>query len=203
MLQSLNQRKLEIEGSESDFELFLELDKIKDNIIFIHPIISLFFDNLTIFKFLHNEILVPADRNFDFLKNIVINKIFSLKFETFKSYSLNFKILFDKKKLSYKCVSPEFGLIWILQNIDSLSVGIGLALLEFCDINILYKNRNLFCSDNILNLILELGETTLNRYDLIWQIIEKNKFEKQLRDFPIFLDRNIKLERRYDKILKK
>ena len=201
MVQSVDQEKLEIEGMQSELDLFLKLKDISNNIIFIHPTTSLFFDKLTMFRFVHNEILISSKKKIDSVKNIIVNRISPQKFEIFKTNSLNFEFIIDQKRLEFKCVSPEFGLIWILQDINSLSVGIALGLLEFCDIKKLSKYQNLLSSANELNLILELGEIVLNRFDLIWQIIEKYNYKNELNDFPLFLDRNIRTERRYDKIL--
>ncbi len=196
----INRENLEINGKISDMELFLRLGNISDDLIFIHPVLSLFFDKLTVFQFIHNEILVSSDLHFDTFKNIIVNRVLPPTFKIFKTFSLHFKVSINGTNFKFKCLSPEFGVIWILQHINSMSVGIALGLLEFCDINVLNSHQNLFPSKNVLKLILELGETFLNRYDLIWQIIEKYDFENELSDLPLFLDKNIRIERRYEKI---
>ena len=201
MSESGNQEQLEIRGIRSDYKVFTQLKDLSDDIIFIHPTTSSFFDKLTNFRFVHNEIAVPSEQKFDFGQGVTIDKISSPIFKIFKSYSLDFQIKFDSGKFNFKCMSPEFAIAWILQDFNSLSVGIALALLEFSNLELLNQYQKLFTSPNILRFLLELGQTALNRYDLIWQTIEKNGFETELGDLPLFLDRNIRLERKYDKIL--
>ena len=116
-------------------------------------------------------------------------------------HGLNFEVEVGNLDISFQCVSPEFGLIWILRVINSLNVGIALALLEFCDFPLLKSFKDLIPLKT-LNLILKLGEIPLNRYDMIWQIIKQNGFENELKDLPLFLDRNLRIERRYDRQLK-
>ena len=201
MFQSVNRKKLEFEGLKSNLELYLLLNDNSDKLLFIHPIISLFFDKLTMFRFVHNEILISEEQNFDFKDDLIVNKIPSLKFNMFRTHSLDFKVIINGKKLEFKCISPEFALIWVLKDINCISVIIALALLEFCEVKLLNKHQDLLPSPKIFNFIMKLGEIPLNRYDLIWELIENNKFITNLSEFPLFLDRNIRSDRKYDKIL--
>ena len=201
MNQTPELKELEFEGKNSNYKVFSELSFSSDEIIFVHPTISLFFDKLTIFRFIHNEIIVPQEDTFDFSGQIIINKIPSSKFKTFKLNGLNFKVKFNETKFNFNCLSPEFSMIWMLQKINSLSVGLALALLEFSDLNKLNKYQNLFSTAKIFSFILELGKINLNRYDLIWQLIKKFHLENNLNDLPLFLDKNIRIERKYGKII--
>lgn len=201
MVQSISREKFKIQVPKSKMESFMQLTDFSNEILFIHPTTSLFFDKLTMIKFSHNEILCSEDLHLDFIENLFVNRMKSLDLEVFNKNSLEFKVVFHEKELKFKCVSPEFGLIWILQNINSMSVLIALAILEFCNIKILKEHKNLFSSLQILKLIMKLGEIPLNRYDIIWQIIKDNQLTDKLYDFPLVLDRNIRNERRYDKIL--
>ena len=194
-------KELEFEGKKSNYTLYSELRFSSDEIIFVHPTISLFFDKLTLFRFVHNEIIVPQEKTFDFSGQIIINTIPSSKFEIFKLNGLNFTVKFNETNFNFKCLSPEFGMIWMLQKINSLSIGLALALLEFSDLNKLNKYQNLFSTAKIFNFILELGKINLNRYDLIWQLIKKFHLENNLSDLPLFLDKNIRIERKYGKII--
>ena len=121
--------------------------------------------------------------------------------ESFKSNSLVFKVQIDEQSLEFHCVSPEFGLIWVLREVNSKTVALGLAILEFCDIAILENNSRILPVAKPLQLVLELGKVHLNRYDLIWEIIEAFGYRENLSDFPLFLHKFIRNDRKYDKIL--
>lgn len=201
MYQVIDREKYEIQGRDSDSDPFLELRNNSDKIIFIHPTTSLFFDNLTTFRFAHIEILISQNYNLNIKRKILINKVVPKKYDSFDSYSIPFIYKINGFHYNFKCISPEFGVIWFLQEVNSQSLTMALALLEFSKINILNKILHLLPEKKALQLVLELGKTPLNRYDRIWEIIEKYGYEKRLNDFPLFLDRNIRIDRKYDKIL--
>ena len=202
MIQVIDSKKMKFRVSESEFTSYNQFQDYSKKIFFLHPFISLFFDNLTTFRFVHKEILVGQDLRFEIPENVIVNTLPPSEMKFLEIYNLNFKVEMDDNHLELQGVSPEFGLIWMLQGLNSFNVGIALALLEFCDLAKLEQYQGEIPVRGAINLILELGKTPLNRYDLIWQIIKKNKFEKELKDLPLFLDRNIRIERRYDRQLK-
>lgn len=201
MIQKINIKNLEIEGLESDLEIFLKIQDISNQILFIHPVLSRYFDELTTFKFVHYELLSISTLDFLFPKKFVVKMIPKLDFKTFKENSLNFSICFHENKLNFNCLSPELGIFYMLQDLNSLSVSFALGLLEYADVSFLKKYNSHFLQDNIIDFLLDLGKISLNRYDLIWKVIENHSLTTCLHDLPLFLDRNIRTERKYDKIL--
>jgi len=202
MFQVIDSKKMKFRVSELEFTTYKQLQAYSKRIFFLHPFISLFFDKLTTFRFGHKEILVDQDFHHEIPENVIINILPPSELKFIEIHNLNFKVEMDGNHLELQGVSPEFGVIWMLRVINSFNVGIALALLEFCDLAKLNQYRGKIPVKGAIDLILELGRTPLNRYDLIWGIIKKNEFEKELKDLPLFLDRNIRIERRYDQQLK-
>ena len=144
-----------LSGKESDYKIFMQLKDHSDKILFIHPTTSSFYDKLTNFHFVHNEIITLSEQKLAFTPGVTIDEISAQKFKLIKSYSLDFQIKFDKEKLRFQSISPEFAIIWILQTLNSLSMGVALAILEFCNLEILNQHKNQFSSPNALRLLLE------------------------------------------------
>ena len=83
MYQAIDKEKFELSPPKSDSALFSQLLEHSNEIIFLHPTLSLFFDNLTINRFIHKEIIVTFDFPFELPSAITINKLPPLKMESF------------------------------------------------------------------------------------------------------------------------
>ncbi len=64
-----------LSGKESDYRLFTQLESDSDEILFIHPTTSSFFDKLTDFHFVHNEIRTSLEHKLASTQGVIINEI--------------------------------------------------------------------------------------------------------------------------------
>ena len=201
MYQLIDKKSLKFQVLDANFHIFSQLENYSEEVLFLHPTLSLFYDNLTIFRFVHKEILVQEDFSFNIPSTIKVNFLPKSKFNKFKAQYSHFYVELEGKFLEFQCINPELGLLWVLQDVNSQSFGLGLALLEFCNLSTLEKYKDLLLDPQVLRCIIEIGETHLNRYDLIWRIIEKFNYQEKLSDFPLYIEKFVRAERKYGKIL--
>jgi len=201
MFQVIDRQSLKFNVSTAEFDTYKLIEAKKEEIFFLHPIISIFFDKLTMNQFIHKEILLPENLEFNVPSIYTINFLSTGEYKVLKAHYLQFQIETSGAHLKFRCVNPEFGIYWILKDLNSQSLCLALGLLEWCDLLLFEQiGRNLKRS-RLFQFLKTIGAHPLNRYDLLWDAIKKFGYEKELSDFPLYLDQNIRSERRYDKIL--
>jgi len=85
MYQAVDKQNLVLSPPESDYAFFSKLNKYSNDILFLHPTSSLFFDNLTINRYIHTEAIVSSEFSFKLPRSVRINQLSPVKMEPFNS----------------------------------------------------------------------------------------------------------------------